>query len=171
MPEPIVVVDYDPSWPALFAALSIKIAGALGEVAASIEHVGSTSVPGLAAKPTIDIDVILSSPELLPEAIRRLGTLGYAHEGDGGIPGREAFAVPPGHATHHHHLYVCAPDNPALLEHIAFRDYLRAHPKSARAYGELKLSLAQQFRNDRGAYSNAKTEYVREILRRVAERR
>jgi len=95
MAQPIVIVDYDPSWPGQFEMLQCRIAKALGDVAARIEHVGSTAVPGLAAKPIIDLDVLLPSTNDLPAAIDRLASLGYEHQGDLGIPGRVAFTSPP----------------------------------------------------------------------------
>ena len=91
MLEPIIVVDHDPSWPQTFKLLSKRIAKELGCIAAAIEHVGSTSVPGLPAKPIIDIDVLLSANHSLAEAIVCLQRMGYHHEGDLGIPGRAAF--------------------------------------------------------------------------------
>ena len=112
--------------------LRSRIAAVLDELAISIEHVGSTAVPGLAAKPVIDIDVLLRSPTDLPVAIRRLAGLGYEHKGDLGVSGREAFrtnatAVP-------HHLYVCPPGSREFERHIAFRNYLPAHAADARSY-------------------------------------
>src|SRR4051794_5664339 len=95
MVDPIVVVEYDPAWPDLFAALRTPVAAALDDVAVAIEHVGSTAVPGLAAKPIIDLDVAIRTEADLPAAIERLACLGYAYEGDLGISGRAAFAWPP----------------------------------------------------------------------------
>jgi len=165
MPHLIVVVDYDPKWPEQFEALRAPIGGALGDLAAAIEHIGSTAVPGLAAKPVIDIDVLLSSGDRLQEAIKRLVPLGYAHEGNLGIVGREAFSQPPGQPAHH--LYVCAPDSREYGRHIAFRDYLRAHPERARVYGELKRTLAKLYDKDPDGYTNGKDELVNETLRRA----
>ncbi len=125
MPEPVVICDYDPAWPGRYETLRAALAAALAEVAAEIEHVGSTSVPGLAAKPTIDIVVRLRARGDLPAAIERLARLGYAHEGDLGILGREAFATPPGYAIHDHHLYVCSPDWRGFDDQVVFRDHLR----------------------------------------------
>jgi GrpB-like predicted nucleotidyltransferase (UPF0157 family) len=167
MSEPVVIVDYDPGWPGRYEALRAPIAEALGDLAAEIVHLGSTSVPGLAAKPTIDIDVLLHSSEDLPEVIRRLARLGYVHEGDFGIAGREAFATPPGYGAHDHHLYVCAPDWAGHGDQIAFRDYLRAHPKTALAYARLKRSLAHKHRTNRGAYAAAKAGFVAAVLQRA----
>lgn len=162
-PEPITVVDYDPHWPALFETLRAEVAGALGDLALAIEHVGSTAVPGLASKPIIDIGVLLRSAADLDLAIERLAAVGYKHRGDLGVPGREAFAVPTG--APRHHLYVCPPDSTEYLRHVAFRDYLRSHGEAAKAYGELKRSLAMRFRDDREAYNVAKREFVESVLR------
>lgn len=170
MPDPIVVCDYDPRWSERYEALRARVAAALGDLAARIDHVGSTSVPGLAAKPTIDIIVMLRSLDDLSVAIERLAAIGYRHEGDLGISGREAFATPPGYATHDHHLYVCHPDWPGYAEQVAFRDFLRAHPDVARAYGDLKRALAIAHRNDRRAYTDAKADFVKDVLARAAPR-
>jgi len=171
MPELVVIVDYDPAWPARYEGLRALIAPALGDLAASIEHVGSTAVPGLAAKPTIDMVVRLRSAGDLANAIRRLAQLGYAHEGDFGVAGRQAFATPPGYATHDHHLYLCLPDWPGYDDQIAFRDHLRGHEPAARAYARLKRSLARKFGADRSGYTGAKAAFVAAVLRRAANPR
>jgi GrpB-like predicted nucleotidyltransferase (UPF0157 family) len=167
MPEPVVVVDYDPAWPQRYEMLRARIAETLGELAARIEHVGSTSVPGLAAKATIDVNVLLRTTQDRDVVIERLARLGYTHEGDFGIAGREAFATPPGYGVHDHHLYVCAPDWGGFNDQIAFRDYLRAHTRVADAYARLKRSLANKHRNNRAAYSDAKAGFVRAVLKRA----
>jgi GrpB-like predicted nucleotidyltransferase (UPF0157 family) len=164
----IEIADYDPRWPAIFAALRARIADALGSLAQRIEHVGSTAVPGLPAKPIIDMDVVIATWSDLPATIEHLQPLGYHHEGDLGVPGREAFTTPPD--TPPHHLYVCTTDSPQLAHHLAFRDHLRGHPNTARAYAELKSSLAQRFRADRGAYTDAKTTFIERILETDEER-
>jgi GrpB-like predicted nucleotidyltransferase (UPF0157 family) len=164
MTDPIIVVDYDPQWPELFKALRTPIAGALGDLAAAVEHIGSTAVPGLAAKPVIDIDVLLASTAGLPEAVRRLASVGYGHRGNLGVDGREAFRQPPGPA---HHLYVCPADSVEYRRHIAFRDYLRAHPEIAKVYAELKGSLAVKHRDERQRYNAGKEQFVEEILRQA----
>jgi GrpB-like predicted nucleotidyltransferase (UPF0157 family) len=168
--EPVVIVNYDPAWPGRFESLRDRIAPAVGALAAAIEHVGSTAVPGLAAKPVIDLIVRLAAQDDLPEVIERLAGLGYRHEGDFGVTGREAFATPPGFAVHDHHLYVCAPDWAGYGDQLVFRDYLRAHPDAAAAYAALKRSLADRFRDDRAAYTNGKADYVRSILARARTR-
>jgi GrpB-like predicted nucleotidyltransferase (UPF0157 family) len=160
--QPGYVADYDPRWPATFERIRTPIAAALGALAVRIEHVGSTSVPGLAAKPIIDLDVVIASRADLPAVIARLGPLGYRPQGDLGIPGRESFNNPPG--LPEHHLYVCVADNAELARHLAFRDYLRGHPEAVRGYASLKRSLAIRFRNDRDAYTEAKAAFIEQAL-------
>ena len=161
--DEVVIVEYDPRWPALFAQIAARVRAAFaGGPLIGIEHVGSTSVPGLSAKPVIDIDVVIPSRADLPDATARLAALGYVHQGDGGIPTREAFREPPG--TPRHNLYVCAGDSPELRRHLAFRDWLRAHPEDARRYGRLKRDLAARHGADRDAYCEDKTAFVRAIL-------
>lgn len=160
----VVVVDYDPEWPAIFEQLRTEIWPAVSELAISIEHVGSTSVPGLAAKPVVDLDVVVP-PGRVPEGIARLEALGYEHRGDLGIPGREALRRPPD--APRHHLYLCPADSPALANHLAIRDHLRANPPVAERYGALKNDLARRFPNDIDAYIEGKTDFLVAILREV----
>jgi GrpB-like predicted nucleotidyltransferase (UPF0157 family) len=162
MADSIIVENYDPSWPQLFQFLRSRIARTLGGMAAAIEHVGSTAVPNLAAKPIIDIDVLLTTDNQLPAAIDCLVKFGYVHQGNLGIQDREAFRAPVQDSLHH--LYVCPPGSKAFGEHLAFRDYLRAHAKEAKAYADLKRALALQFRDDRSAYTAGKSAFVTEIV-------
>jgi GrpB-like predicted nucleotidyltransferase (UPF0157 family) len=165
MSAPVIIEEYDSRWPEHFEGLRARIGTALGPLAAAIEHVGSTAVTGLAAKPIIDIDVLLHSGDDLPLAIERLHALGYEHQGDLGIAGREACRAPASELRHH--LYVCPPNSRAYLEHLAFRDHLRGHPEDARAYERLKRSLAARFSGDRDAYTLGKTDFIEAILRRA----
>ncbi len=165
MSAPVIIEDYDPHWPHEFETIRARVADRLGPLAAAIEHVGSTAVPGLAAKPIIDIDILLRSPVDLSEAIRLLSLLGYEHRGDLGVSGREAFRAPA--ASFPHHLYVCPPESREYARHLAFRNHLRAHPANADAYAALKRALALQYANDREAYNNGKGDFVEEILSRA----
>ena len=165
MGSSVIVVEYDPSWVLLFEKLRGFVLPVLSDLVVTIEHVGSTSVPGLAAKPIVDMDVVVSTQADVHTAIQRLATLGYVHEGDLGATGREAF-IPPDGVTWHH-LYVCTMENAEYKRHILFRDYLRSHPEDAKMYGDLKLELAQRFHNDRLAYTNAKSDLVKGILQRA----
>jgi GrpB-like predicted nucleotidyltransferase (UPF0157 family) len=165
MTAPIVIAEYDPVWSERFDLLRSRIAPALGPLAAAIEHVGSTAVAGLAAKPIIDIDVLLRGRDDLGAAIKELHWLGYRHRGDLGIPGRESFRAPPDDFPHH--LYLCLPQYHEFDRHIAFRDYLRTHPDDVVAYGRLKRQLAAQHRASREAYTQAKSAFVEFILQRA----
>jgi GrpB-like predicted nucleotidyltransferase (UPF0157 family) len=165
MTAPIIIEEYDPVWAQQFEALRSRIAPALGPLAAAIEHVGSTAVAGLAAKPIIDIDVLLRGRDDLSAAIKKLYSLGYLHRGDLGIPGRESFRKPPQDFAHH--LYLCLPQYREFDRHVAFRDYLRTHPDDVAAYARLKRQLAAKHRTNRDAYTQAKSEFVKLILQRA----
>jgi GrpB-like predicted nucleotidyltransferase (UPF0157 family) len=156
--DPIVVVEYDPQWPSEFARLRDRAQAAVGEVARSIEHVGSTAVPGLAAKPVIDLVVVVESDDDVPEAIRRLEVVGYVARGDLGVPGREAFSWPEGEVRHH--LYVSPETSDELRAQLRFRDRLRTDPVLAREYQALKRDLAERYSDDRPGYTDAKTDFI-----------
>lgn len=158
----LIVVDYNPRWPLLFEGLRDPIGRALADVAIRIEHVGSTSVHGLAAKPIIDMDVVVAEGDVAT-GISRLAELGYSHQGDLGIPQREAFTCPEGAAPHH--LYLCPLHSPALANHLAVRDHLRSNSEAAHAYGELKKRLAIECGGDSARYGEAKTAFLLSILR------
>ncbi|MHA1673022.1 MAG: GrpB family protein [Promethearchaeota archaeon] len=170
--DPIIVVNYDPIWPVLFQKLKDALNQKIQDLPVKIEHIGSTSVPDLAAKPILDINIVIPNRDLLPTIIGRLAELGYEHNGDQGILGREAFKrastkVPftdPLQNWMQHHLYVCAEDARELRRQLFFRDYLLVHPKQRDAYGELKFKLAEQFWNEREMYTNAKTSFIQDIL-------
>jgi len=164
MPTPLVITEYDPQWPILFEELRVKFSNLLGDMVSAIEHVGSTSVPGLAAKPIIDLDVLLASGAYLPETIRRLATLGYEHQGDLGIAGREAFRTPPNLFAHH--LYVCFPNYEEFGRHLLLRNYLRSHPAEVSAYSRLKWALFAKF-NDRADYIQGKADFVTQLVQRA----
>jgi GrpB-like predicted nucleotidyltransferase (UPF0157 family) len=167
MPEPVVIVDYDPNWTIVFARLRGHLEKALGSLPVAIEHIGSTSIPGAAAKPIIDIDIVLRSSEDQGSAIQALAKIGYRHVGDKGISGREAFDNPPGLPAHH--LYAVIFGNREYTRQIRFRNYLRYHPEKVQQYSTLKRALASKFRNDREAYTEAKTSFIEEVLRLAAK--
>lgn len=123
---PLGVVPYDPVWPRVFEVIRAGIDAALADVPHSTEHVGSTAVPGLVAKPIIDVCVVVPSATAVAGAAAGLARLGYAHEGDLGITGREAFRAPPG--TPAQHLYVVVAESRPHLDQVRFRDFLRAPP-------------------------------------------
>jgi GrpB-like predicted nucleotidyltransferase (UPF0157 family) len=160
----VQVQPYDSNWPHQFEALRQRIWPAVSSFATSIEHVGSTSVPGLAAKPVIDIDIIIPVLTSLPQTIAALATLGYSYHGDQGIPGREAFKLNETPRTHH--LYVCPQGSLPLSNHLTLRDHLRANPEDRAAYSRLKFDLARQHPHDIDSYIRGKTDFILDILAR-----
>ncbi len=158
----IVIADYDPNWPIQFKQLKAPIAEAMGDLAVAIEHVGSTSVPGLAAKPIIDLDVAVPDELDVPEGIRRLAAIGYVHRGDLGIKGREAFDTPP--TTIRHHPYLVAVNGREFKRHITFRDRLRADAELRQKYEALKRRLAVEYKDNVDGYSEAKSVIIRPVL-------
>jgi GrpB-like predicted nucleotidyltransferase (UPF0157 family) len=167
MAAPVIIEPYDPTWPIQFEGYRAAIAGAMGDLALEIIHLGSTAVPGLAAKPIIDMILVIAAEADLAETVRRLATIGYRFEGDLGVTGRYAFDYPPG--TARHHLYVCPLGAPAIERQIAFRDYLRRHADQAAAYEALKRASAIKFRDDRTGYTDSKREWVEQALERARD--
>ena len=165
MPTPILIAEYDPAWPAQFTALARRVRAALGDRVSRIEHVGSTAVPGLAAKPILDIDAVVRSPADLEPATGLLERSGYRHEGERGIPGRHAFRSPAD--SERHHLYVLAEGSRELQRHLAFRDALRGDPLLQGRYLALKRALAERFPLDREAYTQGKSAFIESTLSRV----
>jgi GrpB-like predicted nucleotidyltransferase (UPF0157 family) len=161
----VVVVDYDPQWARDFEVLRGRIWPVVEDFASSMEHVGSTSVPGLAAKPILDIDVVIRLEKDLSTAIERLASIDYMHRGNLGIEGREAFRAAVNSPAHN--LYVCWHDSAALRDHLAFRDFLRTHTETATAYADLKRALARQFPEDVDRYATAKTHFVLDVLEKA----
>jgi GrpB-like predicted nucleotidyltransferase (UPF0157 family) len=122
----VIVLDYDEDWPRRFEELRARIWPVVADIAFRIEHVGSTSVAGLAAKPIIDMTIVVAGREHVPRAIERLATIGYRHLGDLGIEDREAFEHP--RDLPRHNLYVCPEGTIGVVNQLAVRDYLRATP-------------------------------------------
>lgn len=160
--EHVVVLPYDKKWEQDFEKIKMEISEVIGSFAIAIEHVGSTSVEGLPAKPIIDIDVVVKSGEV-ERAIRALENIGYIHEGNLGIEGREAFTYEGKEHLQTHHLYVCPEDSPELKRHLAFRDYLRGHKDARVKYGNAKLEAANLYPNDIDRYIEYKSPIIEEI--------
>lgn len=169
--EVTLVQPYNADWPYWFERVKAFVEPALAGVPHAIEHVGSTAVPGMTAKPIVDADVIVER-SVFPLVKDRLATLGYLHQGDLGILDREAFvladaqlkqSLPP------HHLYVCITGAAALRDHLCFRDLLRAHPDWVERLSQHKEELCRQFDNDRQAYIDGKSDMVREITALAVE--
>lgn len=167
MGKPVVVELYNEEWAADFSAVKAELDDALGSLALRIEHVGSTSVIGLSAKPIIDIDVVIRDASLLNDVIEALGKIGYVHEGDLGISGREAFKYEEKDHLRKHHLYVCSEDSSELKRHITFRDYLRTHHEAVREYSRIKEEGAALFPNDMDKYIEHKSPFIEKIYAEI----
>lgn len=161
----VTVLPYTPQWAEAFLTLRDALWEALEGVALAIEHVGSTSVPGMWAKPILDVDVVLPDSTSLPEAIYRLQQLGYLYEGDLGIAGREAFSYVALPRFMAHHLYVCPQDSPELHRHLTFRDHLRSHSDARERYSEVKREAAQLFPRDIDRYMQYKSGVIAQLYR------
>jgi len=156
-------MDYDPSWSARFEAICADIERACGERIVCVEHVGSTAIPGMAAKPIIDVQPGLRAFEDGFACIQPLERLGYLSRGEWGMPGRHYFVRD--HADGlREHVHMLAMNSERWHEMPLFRDYLIAHPEEARAYETLKRDLAEQFKLDRDQYTNAKAAFVHNAL-------
>ena len=156
------VGSYDTEWPRLFSRIEGELRKEVGALALTIEHVGSTAVPGLAAKPIIDIELVVSSAYQFPPVKERLERFGYIHRGPCGVPERETFRCVIDLPTHH--LYVSESHARPLREHLCFRDALRANPELTAEYAALKRALAERYRYDRDAYTEAKTGFIRSVI-------
>lgn len=159
----IVVVPYDPVWPGKFEVAVAELSPIFGAELIAIHHIGSTAIPGLSAKPIIDMMPVVRDiarvDALNPAFVRR----GYEPMGEHGIPGRRYF-VKGGdlHRTHHVHIY--EPNNPEVKRHLGFRDYLIAHPDQARQYASLKQDLARQYPHDIEGYMAGKDAFIKAII-------
>ena len=163
----VVVLPYDESWADHFTEIKAEIENALGELALRIEHVGSTAVPGLSAKPIIDLDIVIRDSSVFETVSAALEAIGYQHEGDLGIPGREAFRYDDKEHLQRHHLYVCSQDSTELRRHLAFRDYLRMHPEAVRGYSRIKEEGAALYPYDIDGYIEYKAPFIRRIYQEI----
>ena len=167
MPDRAVRLSpYDPLWPMMFEAEARRIEDACAGLIVRLEHIGSTSIPGMSAKPVIDI-LAGRPPQSRPAAyIAAIRQLGYEHKGAAGVPGREYFrrGTP---RTHHVHLVSWS--STVWEEHLLFRDRLRSDPDLARDYEAVKRDLAIAHADDRRAYTDAKGPFIRAVIREARQ--
>ena len=156
------VLPHDPAWKRAFDAEADAIARALGDLVAAVHHIGSTAIPGIPAKPIIDILLEVGDIARLDENPSALERLGYEALGEFGIPGRRYFRKDDAAGERTHQIHAFQTGSPETARHHAFRDYMIAHPESARAYGELKQRIALQHPNDIQAYMDGKDAFIRE---------
>lgn len=156
----VIVLPYDAQWKADFEQIKQEIEHAVGDLIITVEHVGSTAVEGLSAKPCIDIDVVIRDYSVFDDVAARLGAVGYIHEGNLGIPDREAFKYTDKPHLQTHHLYVCPQQSKELHRHITFRDFLRKTPDAVRQYGAVKEQAARLFPDDMDRYIACKSPCI-----------
>ena len=163
MGDAVEIAEYDPAWPGAYERERAAVLEALGDLVFAIEHVGSPSVPGLGAKPIIDIMIGLRDLAGHARCVAPLQFLGYEHKGEFGIPGRHYFRKPVrGPRTHQVHMVEHVSD--FWVRHLLFRDYLRENPHEAAAYDRLKRELAARFGTDVEGYTEAKREFIQSAL-------
>lgn len=161
----ILIAPYSPTWPVRFEAERLALEQVFESVSCVIEHVGSTAVPGLAAKPIVDIMLGVRSLLEVEARIEAMGMLGYEYmqQHENVLPERRYFAKPVVRPRHFH-VHAVVLDGTFWNEHLIFRDALRANPELARSYALLKLQLAAKFGEDREGYTNAKCSFIRSVI-------
>ena len=161
----VIVLPYNGAWKSDFEKIKKEIVSAIGDIIVGIEHVGSTSVEGMSAKPCIDIDVIIKDYSVFDSAMSKLEAIGYTHEGDLGIKDREAFKYTDKPHLQKHHLYVCPQYSEELNRHITFRDYLRNDPEAVEKYSRVKETAAELFPDSIDKYIEYKSPCIEELYR------
>jgi len=163
----VIVAPYDPAWHVAFEAEAERVVGALGDLVSALHHIGSTSIPGLCAKPIIDMLLVTGDGERLDRASAALVGLGYEARGEHGIAGRRYLHKSDAAGVRTHHVHAFASDSPHVGRHLAFRDYMIAHPAEAERYGALKQRLAREYRYDIDGYVAGKAPYIEQQLARA----
>ena len=161
----VVVLPYDIAWQSDFEKIKSEIEEAIGDLIIGIEHVGSTSIEGMSAKPCIDIDVIIKDYSIFATVVDGLKKIGYIHEGDLGIKDREAFKYSEKEHLQTHHLYICPKYSEELHRHITFRDFLRSNPEAVKKYSLIKEKAAELFPNDIDGYIEYKSHCIEELYK------
>lgn len=161
----VFILPYDKQWKVNFETIKNELIEALGDSIVRIEHVGSTSVEGLSAKPIIDIDVVISDYSVFQNIVVKLRNIGYIHEGDLGINDREAFAYTGKEHLQLHHLYACPQNSNELKRHIVFRDFLRRNKSAVIKYGKVKEEAAKLFPQDIDKYLAYKSSCIKELYK------
>ena len=165
----IAVVPYDSRWPQEFERAAGEVIAALGPNLLAIHHIGSTSIPGIHAKPVIDILAVVADLHAVDERTDDMQGLGYEVMGEFGIDGRRYFRHDDSMGRRTHQINAFAEGSPYVRRHVAFRDFMRAHPNFAKQYGELKRRLAEAHPHDMDAYMDGKDGFIKEMEARALE--
>ena len=162
----IEVVKYNPIWIKNYQYESETLKRGLGNLVVQIYHIGSTSIPGMASKPTIDIILEVNSIKSLDQSIHKMINIGYVSKGEYGIPGRRYFEK--GNPNHSHHVHAFEKDDPNIQRHLTFRNYLIKNTEVAKQYSLLKLNLSKQYSDDIDQYCNGKNDFIK-YYEKIAE--
>ena len=165
----VLVVPYDPQWPAKFERAAREVRAALGESVLVINHIGSTSIPGIHAKPIIDMLAVASDLSRIESRSEAMRAIGYEPMGEFGIPGRRYFRRDNAAGVRTEQVHTFADQSPHILRHLAFRDFLRTHPDIAQEYSQLKQRLAAAHRFDIDAYMDGKDPFIRQTQETALE--
>jgi GrpB-like predicted nucleotidyltransferase (UPF0157 family) len=163
----VIVVPYDSQWPGAYEFASAEVAAALGESLLEIHHIGSTAIPSMHAKPVIDMLAVITELEAADKANGRMEALGYQAMGEFGIAGRRYFRRDDGAGVRTHQVHAFAQGSPHVRRHLAFRDFMRAHPAPAKEYATLKRRLAAAHPQDVEAYMDGKDAFIKEMEARA----
>ncbi|MCT4792445.1 MULTISPECIES: GrpB family protein [Exiguobacterium] len=161
----VIVTPYQTSWPEAFEQEADRLRAIFGDRLLAVHHIGSTSVPGLSAKPILDILPVVDSLDGIEAFDAAMEQIGYEAKGEFGMPGRRYYRKGGDNRTHHIHLYVDG--NPEIMRHVVFRDYLRQHPEEVEAYSTIKERLAHQYPEDISAYIAGKDSFVKTMEQRA----
>ncbi|MEH6942258.1 GrpB family protein [Bacillus sp. JJ722] len=168
MESPVIIESYQPEWAIQFQAEQRLLKGIVGKHAIEIEHIGSTSIEGLGAKPTLDIMMGVHELSEVEESIEKLKHIGYEYVFHKEFPSRRFFRKGKWRAgTHHLHVYKY--ESEEWINNLLFRDFLRTHPVQLKQYYQLKIELAQKYRNDRVSYTKAKESFIQSIIKKAKE--
>jgi len=165
----VTVFPYDPQWPAAFERGAAEVNAALGESLLAIHHIGSTSIPGIHAKPIIDMLAVAGDLSEVDQRAQRMQEIGYVAMGEFGIPGRRYFRRDNAAGVRTEQVHAFAANSPHIRRHLAFRDFLRSHADLAQEYSELKQHLARAHPFDLEAYMDGKDAFIRETEARALE--
>ena len=160
------IVDYDPNWVHQFKKESFLLKSIFGEIALNIDHIGSTAIPGIKAKPIIDILITTNNINMIDSFDDQMEQLGYVIGGEFGLPGRRFYCK--GDEAHcHFHVHIYEAAHPSVDTYLLFRDYMMAHPNDAKAYESLKTDLATKYPNNRTLYTQSKGDFINQIFKKA----
>lgn len=168
----VEIAEYDPKWLTLYKDEETKILAVIGHLAVAIEHIGSTAVLGLGAKPTIDVMVGVRQLSDAQRCVEPLGRIGYEYQPqhEATMPERRFFRKGEPPKEQHYHLHMVEKGSEFWRTHLAFRDYLRTYPETAKQYYELKKGLASKYGSDREGYTEAKTSFIESIVSKALDK-